>query len=134
MHYVLRSCLQAVHRCPGNTDGGWRARIQKTINLWQQLQTEISRSFCPGFSQRRSLFPHVHPLCPRSLVFYLIPTMWAGPVRTGPDRSSASAQLLVALPHLLPSAQQPCTTLRRGPRQFGAHRRVQVQGARSQKQ
>lgn len=90
MHYVLCLCLQAVHRCPGNTDGGWRARIQKTINLWQQLETEISHSFRPGFRQRRSLFPLaalVHPLCPGALVFYFIPE----PVcRTSPDWTRAA--------------------------------------------
>lgn len=88
VHNVLRLCLQAVHRCPGNTDGGWRARIQKTINLWQQLETEMSQSLCPGCSQRTSLFPLaalVQPLGPGVSVFYFIPNLWAGPFRAGPD-------------------------------------------------
>lgn len=92
MHYVPCLCLQAVLRCPGNTDGGWRARIQKTINLWQQLETEISHSFTPGCCQKTSLFTLaavVLFLCPEASVFYLIPA--CGPDRSGSDRTTVSA-------------------------------------------
>lgn len=92
VHYVPCLCLQAVLRCPGNTDGGWRARIQKTINLWQQLETEISHSFSPGCCQKTSLFTLaavVLFLCPEASVFYLIPA--CGPDRSGSDRTTVSA-------------------------------------------
>lgn len=132
MHYVLCLCLQAVLRCPGNTDGGWRARIQKTINLWQQLETEISHSFSPGCCQKTSLFPLAAVLlflCPEASVFYLIPA--CGPDRSGSDRTTVSA--VGGTPtsasicfHLLSSHVR-----RHAADRVSAHRRVQVQGART---
>lgn len=56
--------LGCMHTCRRSlvaqeTDGGWRARIQKTVNLWQQLETESCRQSGSRPAVRRT----DRPLC-----------------------------------------------------------------------